>query len=428
MRKIYALVDCNNFFVSCERIFRPDLEGRPVVVLSSNDGCAVARSNEAKALGIPMGAPAFKYRDLFKQHGVVQFSANFELYADISRRITQLLTEFTPRTEIYSIDESFLDLSDLADKNYALQMQMLRRRIWHQVGMPVSIGIAPSKTLAKLASELAKKNPDLDGVLDLTSMTEQELSSIRTLLPVQDVWGVGWRSAPRLRALGIGTAQDLALISPRQARQILGGVKGEQTVRELQGQSCLALQKMDVVPKSIARTRTFGEDTDQLYVLEAAVASFTAQAAHRLRVSGQLTRRASLFLMTNRHKPNLMVWNREAVFRVPTADTGLIIQTLVGLLNEVYQPGAWYHRAGVWLHDFTTEKFLQTDLFGNLSIRQDNRTKNRMRSIDGINARFGRRTVWFAAEDLAKTWQPRRKLRSPHYTSEWCDLPYVESL
>lgn len=424
-QKIYALVDCNNFFVSCERVFRPDLEGKPVVVLSSNDGCAVARSNEAKALGIPMGAPVFKYRDLFRQHGVVQFSANFELYADISRRIVQLLTAFTPHTEVYSIDESFLDLSELANTDYLLQMQMLRRRIWHQVGIPVSIGIAPTKTLAKLASEIAKKDSKLHGVLDLTLGSDHELSKYRRGVAIEDVWGVGWRTAPRLRSEGIGTADDLARLLPGRARQLLGGVRGEQTVRELAGESCFEMQTLQKLPKSISRTRTFGEDTNQLHVLESAVASFVSQASHRLRVSGQRTNRAGLFLMTNRHKPGFKAWNREVVFRVPSADSGQIMQSMVGVLKEIYQPNFAYHRAGVWLYDFSAAGLVQSDLFGELKVSEDNRSVSRMKTVDGLNKRYGRRTMRFAAEDLARNWQPKQQLRSPHYTSNWDDLPVV---
>ncbi len=424
---IFALVDCNNFFVSCERVFRPDLEGRPVVVLSSNDGCAVARSNEAKALGIPMGAPAFKYRELFKRHGVVQFSANFELYGDLSRRITQLLTAFTPRTEVYSIDESFLDLSELANKNFELQMRMLRRRILHQVGIPVSIGVAPSKTLAKLASYLAKKEPLLGGVLDLGTATANTLSQQRRKVAVEDVWGVGWRLAPKLRSDGIATAEDLAQMRPRHARQLMG-VKGEQTVRELNGQACLPLKSLHTVPKSIARTRTFGEDTNQLAVLESAVANFVAQAAFRLRASGQRTRQAGLFLATSKHKPGFQTWRSEFEFQMPSSDSGQLMQALIGALNELYRPQYLYHRAGVWLHDFVPADLFQTDLFGAMNLSAEVRSQQRMQALDSINHRFGRGTLRFAAEALARKWQPKQRLRSPHYTSQWEDLPEVRPL
>lgn len=425
-RGVFALVDCNNFFVSCERIFRPDLEGQPVVVLSNNDGCVVARSNEAKALGIPMGAPAFKYRDLFRLHKVIKFSANFELYGDISRRLTQLLVDFTPRTEIYSIDESFLDLSELANDDYYLQMQLLRRRIWSQIGIPVSIGIAPSKTLAKLASDRAKKEPALQGVLDLTSCSLSELAAERRRVPVEEVWGVGYRLAPKLRGEGVVTADDLANLRPARARQLMS-IKGEQTVRELCGQACLGLEAIHTRPKSIARTRTFGEDTNQLAALESALASFAAQAAFRLRASEQVTRRAGFFLMTNRHKPGFKVWNREVVFDSPTADSGQLMQTLVSMLKTVYEPRQIYHRAGVWLHDFGPASLLQTDLLGKVDVEQQNRSQARMRALDGLNRRYGRRTLYFAAEDLARQWQSKQQLRSPHYTSSWEELPIVST-
>lgn len=424
---VFALVDCNNFFVSCERVFRPDLEGKPVVVLSSNDGCAVARSNEVKALGIPMGAPAFKYRDFFKQNNVVQFSANFELYSDMSRRITQLLTAFTPRTEVYSIDESFMDLSELANKDYQLQMQMLKRRIWHHIGIPVSIGIGPTKTLAKMASELAKQGLGSEGVLDLTPMSSSELANVRKELPIEEVWGVGRRYAPKLRSEGLATADDLAQLRPQRARQLMN-IKGEQTVRELNGQSCLPLESLHVRAKSIARTRTFGEDTNQLHVLESAVANFATQAAYRLRRSNQLTRRAGLFMMTNRHKPGFRSWSQELVFEVPTSDTGELISALTNLLARLYQSQQFYHRAGVWLHDFAPAKLYQTDIFGKMDVAQEERSQLRMSALDGLNSRYGRGTLRFAAQDLARSWQPKQQLRSPHYTSEWNDLPVATTV
>ena len=287
---VFALVDCNNFFASCERIFRHDLEGKPVVVLSSNDGCAVARSNEAKALGIPMGAPAFKYRELFKREGVTQFSANFELYGDVSKRIIRILTELTPRAEIYSIDEAFLELSQLANTDYQAVAQILKQRIWNEVGIPVSIGIASSKTLAKLASDYAKSHPEADGVVDLTSTESDLYHKVLDEAKIEHVWGVGWRLGPKLRSEGMATAADLSNLRLQRARQLMG-VRGEQMVRELKGETCFGLQLLDAKPKSIARTRTFGEDTSEFHVIESALASFATQAAYRLRASDQVTRR-----------------------------------------------------------------------------------------------------------------------------------------
>jgi DNA polymerase V len=422
---VFALIDCNNFFVSCERVFRPDLEGKPVVVLSSNDGCAVARSNEAKRLGIPMGAPAFKYRQLFKNHGVIQFSANFELYGDMSRRIVQILTRTTPRTEVYSIDESFLDLTELDIKNYRQWGIELKQKIWQDVGIPVSVGIAHTKTLAKLASDHAKRQPELDGVLSLVDIPQEDVSFYRQLLPIEDVWGVGRKLAPRLRALGILTAQGLAEMRPQFAQQLMG-VHGSQMAAELNSISCYPLEQLGSLPKSIARTRTFGEDTNQLYVLESAVASFAAQAAYRLRVSGQLTRRAGLFATTSRHKPHYRSWTSEVTFEVPTADSGLLAQSLVAALAKIYDKRHMYHRAGIWLYDFVPANQLQTDLLGRLDLKTHKKRMERMQALDLINFRHGKHTIRFAAEDLARRWEPIRKLRSPRYVSNWDELPIIK--
>ncbi len=417
-RNIFALIDCNNFFVSCEKVFRPDLEGQPIVVLSSNDGCAVARSNEAKALGIPMGAPAFKYRQLFKDHQVMQFSANFELYGDISKRITMLLTSITPRIEVYSVDESFLDLSQLNIDDLTAWGKVVRQKILDWVGIPVSIGIAPTKTLAKLASDQAKKLPELGGVLHLTSKKYLEQT------PVQDIWGVGRRLAPRLKAEGIFSAWQLACCSPKRAQQLLG-IHGRQMVAELNGTCCHPLQQEGKRQKSIARTRTFGEDTSKATVIEAALANFTAQACFRLRREGQLTRRAGFFLTTSRYKPGYKTWSREVQFSTPTADTGLILGSLTDLLVKVYNGSQLYHRAGVFLHDFIPAGSLQTDLLGYVDSELFDRATARMQAVDQVNNRWGKYTLRLAAEDLGNKWQPKHRLRSPRYVSQWDELPKV---
>lgn len=424
---IFGLVDCNNFFVSCERVFRPDLNGKPVVVLSSNDGCAVARSNEAKALGIPMGAPAFKYRQLFKRHNVVQFSANFELYADMSRRIIQILSSEIPHIEVYSIDESFLDLSHKKAEDIPGFLQALRKRIWRETGIPVSIGASTTKTLAKLASERGKKVPELQGTLSTINLAPMELEAHLQAVPIEDIWGVGRRFGPMLRGLGISNALELKAMPLRLARQKMG-LRGEQMVRELRDFSCFSLEPEHQRRKSIARTRTFGEDTSEFYVLEAAIASFATQATFRLRQSKQLTRKAGLFLMTNRHKPGFRQWSCEVDFKVPTSDSGELLSSLVAALTELYQPAQHYHRAGVWLHDFIPTSGLQTDIFGRVDVNAHNKASSRMSTVDAINERFGKHTVHFAAEDLAKAWEPQRKLRSPRYVSQWDELPVVKAL
>ena len=341
MSSTYALIDCNNFFVSCERVFRPDLEGKPVVVLSSNDGCAVARSNEAKALGIPMGAPAFKFRQVFERHNVVRFSANFELYGDISARIIRVLTEVTPRIEVYSIDESFLDLSELAIPDFAEWGRAVRARILKEVGVPVSIGIASTKTLAKLAAERGKIDPELGGVLDFTSLRPEDKERYLQSTPIIDIWGVGWRLAPKLRSVGIHNAFDLSRLNPRYAKALMG-IHGRQMAAELGGTSCYELESARISRKSIGRGRTFGEDTRDKQVLEAAVASLTARAAQRLRREGRLACTGSIFFATNKHKPGFRTFSRQLRFRVPTADTAAISTEFRTVLDELYEAsGDW---------------------------------------------------------------------------------------
>ncbi len=433
---VFALIDCNNFFVSCERLFRPDLEGRPVVVLSSNDGCAVSRSAEAKEIGIPMGAPAFKYRDLFERHQVVKFSANFELYGNVSRRITALLTSITPKIEIYSVDESFLDLSTLPIADYEEWGREIRKLIFDWVGIPVSIGIAPTKTLAKLANLRAKKDPELGGVLSLVKSRENhEMSEFSQFdrdksrehlakTVVGDIWGIGWRLAPKMRGEGLGNALAITDASPRHMQQLMG-IHGRQLVAELNGISCFPLELEGRLPKSISVTRTFGEDTRDSAVVEAAIASFVTRGAFKLRRSHQLTCRVSMFATTDKHKPGYATWSREVKFNQPTADTETLIKTLTQLFRDIYQPSISYHRAGILLHDFVPDWQLQTDLLGITDVQSHDIAKQRMQAVDAINNKYGAHKIRYAAEDIAVRWQPQRKLRSPRYVSEWDDLPAV---
>lgn len=424
-KPVFALIDCNNFFVSCEKIFRPDLEGKPVIVLSSNDGCAIARSNEAKALGIPMAAPAFKYRDVIRNNDVVQFSANFELYGDISKRITDLLTSITPRIEVYSVDESFLELNDLSIQDYIAWGRMVRELIMRWVGVPVSIGIAPSKALAKLASDRGKKVPALDGVCSFLGPDAEDPSRHMGQMPVEDIWGIGWQLGPRLRAEGIMTALDFTRMRPQHAQGIMG-VQGRQLIAELNGASCWPLERIGRARKSIMSTRTFGEDTHDFNVIEAAIASFAANAAFKLRRSRQLTTKAALFITTNKHKPGYQRWSQEVRFDVPTADTGLLAGTLVSALTELYRSQAACHRAGVLLYDFVPASHIQTDLFGSLNVPVHEASSRRMDVMDAINQRFGKRSIQFAAEELAARWQPKHDLRSPRYVSKWDELPPIK--
>lgn len=422
MNTVFSLIDCNNFFVSCERLFRPDLEGRPVVVLSSNDGCVVSRSNEAKALGIPMAAPAFKYSQLFKAQGVVQFSANFELYGDLSERITRVLTSITPRTEVYSVDESFLDLSQLDINNYEAWGKMVCWRILHEVGVPVSIGIATTKTLAKLASDYAKKDAQLGGVLDLLSLSTQARETYLLRTSVKDIWGIGWRLSPRLKAEGVFNALDLSQMRPRHAAHLMG-VHGRQLVAELRGQSCHPLEALGRIRQTVMHGRMFGEDTNQFPVIEAALASLTAQAAFRLRREGLVAHRASLSLNTNRHKPGYQRQQQTIHFMTPTADTGYITAELVRAAQALFNAQSLYHRANVLLYDLASQQDLQPDLFGVVDLVSNQQSEARLQAFDAINARYGRHVIRYAAEDLSQAWQPKHGSRSLRYTTNWKELP-----
>ncbi len=422
MKKVFALIDCNNFFVSCERIFRPDLEGKPVVVLSSNDGCVVARSNEAKALGIPMGAPAFKYKELFTSHDVIQFSANFELYGDISSRIIDILTNITPRTEVYSVDESFLDLSELDIKGYMTWAQEIREHIFRSVGVPVSIGIAPSKTLAKLAAERAKKDPKLAGVLDIQDIAEETVDQYLAITPVEEIWGIGRRLAPKVRAESVATALDLKHMSTRLAGKLMG-VHGKQLVHEMNGISCHEFSPEHNPRKSIMRGRTFGEETNNFSVIEAAIANQAVAAARRLRKNNSVVERAYVFLSTSRHKPGYTQLSAGVRFATPTADSGKIAGELIAALRSIYRCELKYYRGNVLLPELIPASSLQLDLMGEVDHVESDDSRSRMAAVDDLNRRYGTGAVRFAAEKLSARWQPRKNLRSARYTSSWNELP-----
>lgn len=395
-----------------------------MVVLSSNDGCAISRSNEAKALGIPMGAPAFKYRQLFKEQGVVVFSANFELYGDISERITRLLTGITPRTEVYSVDESFLDLSQLEINNYQAWGRVVRSRILREVGIPVSIGISASKTLSKLANHQAKKTASLGGVLDLYSLTHRQREAYLQRTPVQDIWGIGWRLGPKVKADGIFTALDMARARSRHANQLMG-VHGRQMVAELNGITCHELELFGKVRQMVMKGRMFGHDTDQFSVVEAAIASLTARAAFVLRRDGLRAHIANVNLSTNRHMPGYTRQDQTIRFLTPTADTGQLTAALVKAAEVMYVPGRMYHRANVLLHDLVDDSALQPDLMGDIDLTGAEASKARLQAFDGINKRYGAGIIRYAAEDLSDAWQPKHALRSPRYTTNWQELPKI---
>lgn len=422
---IFALIDCNNFFVSCLRLFQPNLENQPVVALSSNDGCVVARSNEAKALGIPMGAPVFKWRQFFKNNHVVQVSGNFELYGDISKRIINLLATITPHLEIYSIDESFLDLSELKIEDYTIWGREVRKLIQQHIGIPVAVGIAPTKTLAKLASKHAKKNLQLDNVLNLENISKYNLEQYLKQTPVQDVWGIGRKLAIRLYAEGINSAKDLAAIRPQYAQSLMG-INGRQTATELNGISCYPLQKCSKPAKSITSTRTFGEDTNQFYVIESALTALITNASQRLRTNNQLARQLGFFIATNRFRPGYINHTAKINLNRPTNDSGQLIKTILQLAYPKFSSKHQYHRAGIWLSDLVSQNNLQFNLFDKLNYKIHTDELSRMQAVDSLNKRYGKHTVYYAGEDLGNAWQPKHCLKTPHYTTSWSDLPKIK--
>jgi DNA polymerase V len=353
---------------------------------------------------------------------VTTFSANFAIYGDISKRITALLTTATPRIEIYSVDESFLDLSTLPITDYVGWGKTVRASIFKNIGVPVSIGIAPSKTLAKLASDIAKKQPGYGGVFSFIDLDETAKEDALHGMPIGDVWGVGWRLAPKLKAEGLSTALALARLRPQRAQQLMG-IRGRQLVTELNGTACYPLAREREAAKSIMRSRTFGEDTSQAHVLESAIATLGAQAAFVLRRERLLARRIGFFTETNRHKPGYRHWAPELRLSQPTNDSGQIIAQLVTELGTIFSNRQSYHRLGVFLYDLLPEDALQTDVLGLVNTAAHDRQAARMQALDRINAKFGKGKIFYAAEGLADSWQPKHQIRSPRYVSDWNELP-----
>lgn len=435
---VFALVDCNNFFVSCERVFRPDLWDKPVAVLSNNDGCVVARSNEVKALGVGMGEPFFKIRDLVRQHNVTLFSGNFYLYGDLSQRVVQILQSACPSVEVYSIDESFLEISDMNIDDYEVWGRELRARILQYTGLPVSIGIAPTKTLAKAASEYVKKT----GAASASFLRRQESSlglngaysiinnpqrheDLLKWLPLEDIWGVGRRTAPKLREMGLKTAWDLSQVGDKWALQQLRA-PGLRMVHELRGESNTSLLRSTEPQKSIACTRSFGHNIRAYHELEAAVATFAAQASSKLRGQGEIACEVLTFLRNSKHSPVSFGASKSVRLASPSSDTGAIIAAALQNLQQIYDPDFSYKKAGVILLDLVPQTARQlsfTDEPANID-----RKVQLMQTVDQINARYGVRQIRHASEQpLNKTWFSRRESRSPAYTTNWHDLPVVKS-
>ncbi|QDG87020.1 translesion error-prone DNA polymerase V subunit UmuC [Vibrio parahaemolyticus] len=420
---VFALVDCNNFYASCEKLFRPDLKDTPVVVLSNNDGCVVARSREAKLLGIKMGVPVFQIKSEMQRHGILAFSSNYALYADLSSRVMRTLEEMAPRVEVYSIDEAFLDLTGIESAISLVEFgQQVRERIGHWIGITVCVGIAPTKTLAKLANHAAKKYPATQGVVDLTNPDRQR--RLLALVPVDDVWGVGRRLSKRLNALGITTALDLANASPRAIRDQFSVVL-ERTVRELNGESCIELEDIPPTKKQIVCSRSFGIKVTQFELLREAVCEYATRATEKLRKEQRQAKVMTVFIRTSPFKDNEPQYSNSASgeLLIPSCDTRDFIELANHLLKRIWKDGFRYAKAGVMLSDFYDPGMFQPGLFDDVSTRSN--SQQLMSVLDTIN-QSGAGKVFFAGQGTKKDWSMKREHLSPAYTTRWDQLPRVK--
>ena len=420
---VFALVDCNNFYASCEKLFRPDLKDTPVVVLSNNDGCVVARSREAKLLGIKMGVPAFQIKAEMQRHGILAFSSNYALYADLSSRVMRTLEEMAPRVEVYSIDEAFLDLTGIESAISLVEFgQQVRERIGHWIGITVCVGIAPTKTLAKLANHAAKKYPATQGVVDLTNPDRQR--RLLALVPVDDVWGVGRRLSKRLNALGITTALDLANASPRAIRDQFSVVL-ERTVRELNGESCIELEEIPPIKKQIVCSRSFGVKVTHFELLREAICEYATRATEKLRKEQQQAKVMTVFIRTSPFKDNEPQYSNSASgeLLIPSCDTRDFIELANHLLKRIWKDGFRYAKAGVMLSDFYDPGMFQPGLFDDVSTRSN--SQQLMSVLDTIN-QSGAGKVFFAGQGTKKDWSMKREHLSPAYTTRWDQLPRVK--
>lgn len=415
----FALIDGNSFYCSCERVFDPKLEGRPVIVLSNNDGCAVARTAEAKALGIRMGEPFFKIRDLCRREGVAVFSSNYTLYGDMSWRMNEVYRRFTPNVEVYSIDESFLDFSGFDRRDLAAYARDLRATVRQWVGIPTCVGIGPTKTLAKLANRIAKGIPELGGVCDLTDESIRAHWLVRTA--VSDVWGIGRVSAAKLERLGLESVADLMAMDLRQARQLLT-VTGERIVHELRGVSCMPLELVPPQQKGCAVTRMFAGRITELPMMLEAVSTHAGRLGEKLRKQGLGTEHVTVFYHTSGHdtdQPQRSVSTTVQLIEA-TNDTTVLVKAAEAGTRQIWRDGYRYSKAGVVTVDLMAMDRAPRALFGGFDREKGSRL---MTAMDAANARFGRGAVTLAAAGIKKPWETKFEKRSPRYTTRLSDLP-----
>lgn len=423
MTPVFALVDCNNFYVSCERLFRPSLEKSPIVVLSNNDGCVVSRSQEVKDIGIKMAVPAFKVRHLIQRHGIKVFSSNYALYGDISSRVMATLETMAPHIETYSIDEAFLDLTGFgfvgALEDYG---QSIRKTVLRHVGVPTCVGLAPTKTLAKLASHAAKQYAATKGVVDLTAPQRQQ--KLLDITPVGEVWGVGRKNAEKLARYGIKTALQLARMDKDTARRNFS-ILLVKTIEELNGQVRFAMDEAPAPKKQLMCSRSFAKRMTEYVPLREAVCEFAARAAERLRQEGQVCGAVNVFIRTGPCEEGDQAYSNSATGKLvsPVSDTMTILKLATDLFDSIWKEGHRYAKAGVMLGDFCDRNKVQLNLFSEQSTSESN--DSLMSAIDKIN-RGGQGNVWFGGQRPQKDWFMRRAHLSPAYTTRWDELPVVK--
>lgn len=423
MTRSFALIDGNSFYCSCERVFDPKLKGQPVIVLSNNDGCAVARTAEAKALGIKMGAPLFLIRDIVKRGGVRVFSSNYALYGDMSRRMGTVYERFASDIETYSIDESFLDVTQVAPEHREEMARDLRATVTAWTGVPTCIGIGPTKTLAKLANRIAKDTPQLRGVCDLTS--EAERAEWLPLMPLGNVWGIGAASQAKLAAIGCESAADVAALDPKQVRKAMT-VVGERIIHELRGRACLDLEAVAPTRKGCAVTRSFSGRVDDLATMLEAVASHATRLGEKLRHHGLATDHVTVFYHTSPHDigPARSV-STTVDFPEASNDTLVLVRAAKWGARRIWKPGYRYSKVGLMTVDLVAPELSQRALIGALDREHSGRL---MAALDACNARFGRGTVFPAAagvERQRKVWTTKFEMRSPRYTTRLDEVPVV---
>lgn len=420
---MFALVDVNSFYASCETVFRPDLSGKPVVVLSNNDGCVIARSAEAKKLQVPMGAPYFKLKDEFKKHGVQIFSSNYALYADMSNRVMTTLEGMAPAVEIYSIDEAFMNIEGMSRIEPLEDFgRRVRARIKQETHLTVGVGIAPTKTLAKLANHAAKKWSKTGGVLDLSNIERQK--KLMALVPVEDVWGVGRRISKKLNAMGVITAKDLSEQSTYIIRKHFNVVL-ERTVRELRGEPCLELEEFAPTKQQIVCSRSFSSRITEYIYMRQAVCSFAERAAEKLRKERQFCKQIAVFVRTSPHAEGEVFYGNQASRKLltPSNDTRDIIRVAMDALDDIWVDGHRYMKAGVMLGDFFSQGVSQLNLFD--EYRPQPNSEALMRVIDGLN-QSGKANLFFAGQGIERSWAMKREMLSPAYTTRFADLPVVK--